>query len=393
MKFQLFIYLPQLNKKTQTENQHTTSWKEAPFLALKGFLMGSADIVPGVSGGTMALIVGIYNRLIHAISSFDLHFVKRLVTFRWGKAFANVQWKFLGVLLTGMFCAVLFFTKIVPLQVYMFTHPELVFGIFFGLIVGSIYILVKAIDDFGWMHGLYILAGIAIGLWVVTRVPAETSESPLFIFLSGSIAICAMVLPGISGSYILLILRKYDFILTQLGKLGTVDTVSALWVLAPFVLGAVVGLMLFTRLLSWLLDHYYGPTLAVLIGFLIGSLYVIWPYQNRSYEQHVRSTEVVEYNSERARVLRERIAVPKRPEYERLGDVINPDASFNGLKQVEIEEVSQKLVKSDPYVPYITIEGAHTAHFWSGLGGMMLGLVLVAGLDLLRKEKSDAETI
>jgi putative membrane protein len=385
--------LPQLNKKTQTENQDQTSWKETPLLALKGFLMGSADIVPGVSGGTMALIVGIYNRLIHAISSLDLQFIKRFITFRWGKAFANVQWKFLGILLTGIFCAALFFTKIVPLQVYMFTHPELVFGIFFGLIVGSIYILVKAIDDFSWTHGLYILAGIAIGLWVVTRVPAETPESSLFIFFSGSIAICAMVLPGISGSYILLILRKYDFILTQLGKIGTVDTVSALWVLAPFVLGAVVGLMLFTRLLSWLLDHYYGPTLAVLIGFLIGSLYVIWPYQNRSYEQHVRSTEVVEYTNERAQALRSRNTQPIRPEYERLGDVINPDATFDGLKQVEIEEVSQKLVKSDPYVPYFTKDDMNTADFRNGIWGMLIGLVLVLGLDLLRRKDEQAEAV
>lgn len=374
-----------LNNK---QNKDTTSLKESPFLILKGFLMGSADIVPGVSGGTMALIVGIYNRLIHAISSFDIQFFKLFFTLRWKKAFGRVHWKFMAVLLAGIFCAILFFTKVVPLQTYMFTDPELIYGLFFGLIVGSIFILVKAIDDFTWMHGLYVLVGIGIGLWVVTRVPADTSESPFFIFLSGSIAICAMVLPGISGSYILLILRKYDFILTELGKLGTVDTLSALWVLAPFILGAIVGLMLFTRLLSWLLDHFYAPTLAVLIGFLIGSLFVIWPYQDRTYAEHVGSTEVVDYTSNQARILREHPVNKKQPEYERLGDVINPDATFDDLKQVEIVTVKQKLSKSEPYIPYLTTKGAGTPHFWSGIWGMVIGLVMVVGLDILRKKET-----
>lgn len=349
--------------------------------------MGSADIVPGVSGGTMALIVGIYNRLIHAISSFDPQFLKLFFTLRWKSAFQRVHWKFMTVLLAGIFCAVIFFTKVVPLQKYMFTDPEIVYGLFFGLIVGSIFILVKAIDDFSWLHGCLVVVGILIGLWVVTRVPAETSESPFFIFFSGSIAICAMVLPGISGSYILLILRKYDFILSQLGKLGSVETASALWILAPFILGAIVGLMLFTRLLSWLLDHYYAPTLAVLIGFLIGSLFVIWPYQDRTYDQHVRSTLVVEYNSQEAQVLRENPPNKNQPEYVRLGEVINPDTTFDDLKQVEIETVSQKLIRSEPYIPFITSEEAKTGHFWSGVWGILIGLGMVVGLDRLQKKE------
>jgi putative membrane protein len=358
---------------------------------LKGFLMGSADIVPGVSGGTMALIVGIYNRLIHAISSFDPTFLKLFFTFRWKQAFSRVHWKFMVTLLGGIFCAVLFFTKVVPLQTYMFTDPEIVFGLFFGLIVGSIFILIKAMDDFSWQHAGLVIAGILFGLWVVTRVPADTPESPLFIFLSGSVAISAMVLPGISGSYILLILRKYDFILSQLGMLGTADTLSALWVLAPFILGAIVGLMLFTRLLSWLLDHYYSPTLAVLIGFLIGSLYVIWPYQDRSYSEFVSKTEVVEYDAPMAEKLRSGEANSNQPEYERLGEVINPDASFNKLKQVEIETVKQKLTKSDPYIPYLTVDGPGTKHVASGIWGMLIGLLLVGGLDLLRRDDEDED--
>lgn len=370
---------------TSQEEQDETTWKESPFLLLKGFLMGSADIVPGVSGGTMALIVGIYSRLIHAIKSFDTKFVKDLVTFRISSALSGVHWRFMTVLLAGILSAILFFTKVVPLQVYMFTDPELIYGLFFGLIIGSIVILLMALDSFGWWHAFYVLLGTLIGFWVVTLVPTDTSESPLFVFLSGSIAICAMVLPGISGSYILLILRKYDYILSQVGKLGTVETVEGLWMILPFVLGAVAGLALFTRLLSWLLDHYYVQTIAVLIGFLIGSLYVIWPYQDRSYEEFITETEIIEYTGERATELRENPPETNLPSYQRLGEVVNPNATFDELKQVELVTVKKKLVKSDPFIPYYSTEGAGTEHFRHGLIGMFIGLVMVIGLDFLRK--------
>ncbi|NGP89489.1 DUF368 domain-containing protein [Aliifodinibius halophilus] len=346
--------------------------------------MGSADIVPGVSGGTMALIVGIYTRLINAIKSFDTHFFKHLFTFKLKKAFEGVDWRFMGVLLAGMFAAVLFFTKVVPLQIYMFTDPELIFGLFFGLIVGSIVILTKAIENFGWIHGLMILIGAVIGFWVVTLVPADTPDSPLYVFLSGSVAICAMILPGISGSYILLILRKYDYILSQIGSLGTVDTTTALLALLPFVVGAICGLMLFSRLLSWLLKRYEAKTLAVLIGFLIGSLYVIWPYQNRTYKEIVSKKTVVEYMSPKAVELRNNPPSEKRPEFHRLGEVINPDATFNKLKKIELLTIKKKLIKSDPFVPYATVKGANTAHFWDGVIGVFIGLLMVLGLDYVR---------
>lgn len=361
-----------------------TSFKEAPLLVLKGFLMGSADIVPGVSGGTMALIVGIYSRLIHAIRSFDGTFVKRLLTFKLQMALSGVHWRFMLLLLAGIFGAVLFFTRVVPLQVYMFTDPELIYGLFFGLIAGSIFILIKALDSFGWWHAFFVGIGAIIGFWVVTLVPADTSESPFFVFVSGAVAICAMILPGISGSYILLILRKYDFILSAIGKLGTVETMDGLLVLLPFLVGAVVGIVLFSRILSWLLDHYYAPTLSVLIGFLIGSLYVIWPYQDRSYAEFVSKTEIIEFTGEQARKLRENPPDPNRPEYKRLGEVINPGASFDELKQIELETVKRKLTSSAPYVPYITVEGAKTNKFRMGITGMVVGLLLVVGLDYLR---------
>jgi putative membrane protein len=357
------------------------SWKEAPLLALKGFLMGSADIIPGVSGGTMALIVGIYNRLIHAISSFGLEFIKLFFTLRWKRAFGETQWEFMLFLVSGIACAALFFTRVVPLQYYMFTNPELIYGLFFGLIIGSIIILIKEIDEFSWRTGLFIIAGVILGLYVVTRVPAETPTSLPFIFLSGALAICAMILPGISGSYILLIMRKYQYILAQLGKIGTADTLSALAVLVPFFLGALVGIMLFTRFLSWLLDRYYAQTLAVLIGFLIGSLYVIWPYQHRTYTSFVTKTHVAAVNSDIARHLRSKDINTNQPEYKRIGGTVQTGKE----EQVKIETVQQKLVKSEPFVPYATVEGAGTDDFWQGIIGFICGVVLLGGLDYLRE--------
>lgn len=372
---------------SSASGQEKTSWKEYPILLLKGFLMGSADIVPGVSGGTMALIVGIYKRLIDAIKSFGFDFVKKLGTFEFRDALRVVHWKFMVMLLSGILAAVFFFTRVVPLQVYMFTHPELIFGLFFGLILGSIYILIKALDSFGWMHGFFLLAGAALGFWIVTMVPADTSESALYVFFSGSLAICAMILPGISGSYILLILRKYDYILTQIGRLGTIETTEGLLALAPFVLGAAVGLALFSRLLSWLLDNYYALTLAVLIGFLIGSLYVIWPWQDRTYEEFVSKTEVVDYTGERATALRGEPDDKNLPEYKRLGEIINPDADADELKKIEIETVKKKLVKSEPFVPYMTEKRDGTERAQSGIFGIIIGLLMVVGLDYVRAVK------
>lgn len=367
--------------------RESTSWKEYPLLLIKGFLMGSADIVPGVSGGTMALIVGIYSRLIHAIKSFDGQFFGRLLKLKFKQALGGVHWKFLVMLLSGIAGAVLFFTKVVPLQVYMFTDPELVYGLFFGLIVGSIYILAKALDGFSWSTILMILIGTAIGFWVVTLVPTDTPESPLFIFLSGSLAICAMILPGISGSYILLILRKYDFILSQIGKLGTAETSAGLLVLLPFAVGAVVGLALFSRLLSWLLDRYETKTLAVLIGFLIGSLYVIWPYQHRTFTQIVTHRKVVNCDSPQAENLRNNPPDKNRPEFKKLGEIVSERGQGEATRKIELLTVKQKLIQSRPFIPYVTVEDSGTDDFSGGIWGMIIGLFMVVGLDYVRAKK------
>jgi putative membrane protein len=374
------------DKDSPKPGKDRTSWKETPYLFVKGFLMGSADIVPGVSGGTLALITGIYHRLIYAIKSVDMTTLKYTLKLRFDVVFENFHWKFLILLFAGIASAILFFTRIVPLQVYMFTHPEIVYGLFFGLILGSVFLLFMEVDDSyrNWKSLLPLLAGSAIGFWVVTLVPADTPETFLFVFLSGSIAICAMILPGISGSYILLIFRKYDYILSQIGQLGSDQTVGALMNLLPFVLGALVGIMLFSRLLSWLLDHYYSITLLILIGFLIGSLYVIWPYQEREYAEMVRETDVLPADDPLVDEIRSREVPPAGPEYFRLQD---DSESINNEMQdtVVVERVSRKLVYSKPFIPW-TADDDHEEHNLSdGLAGMAAGFLLIGGIAFLRK--------
>lgn len=363
----------------------TTDLKEAPYLAMKGFLMGSADIVPGVSGGTMALIVGIYERLLNAIKSVNGRFIKLFFTFKWKEAFSEIHLLFLVFLFTGIFAALGFFTKVVPLQIYMFTHPEIVFGLFFGLILGSIYILIKALERFSKAELAALVAGVAFGIWIVSLVPADTPEHPAFVFLSGSIAICAMILPGISGSYLLLIMRKYDYLLSQIGKLGGVETVDGLIGLLPFMLGAVVGLALFSRFLSWLLSKYHPQTIAVLIGFLIGSLYVIWPYQHREYVQKVSVSEVVYMDDPKVQALRNEPPNTNLPEYQRLGEVKNANSTFDEMKQVEIEIVKNKMIKSEPYIPgWLGSQDGDNPNTWGGVIGILVGILMVGGLERLR---------
>lgn len=360
------------------ENKDLTTPKEAPFLAIKGFLMGSADIVPGVSGGTMALILGIYERLLNAIKSADISFFKNLITLKWKTAFGQIHFFFLGILFLGIFSAAAFFTKVVPLQVYMFTHPEIVYGLFFGLIVGSIYILIKTLERFSIKELFSLIAGIAFGLWIVSLVPADTPDHPAFVFLTGMIAISAMILPGISGSYLLLIMRKYDFLLTNISLLGTEDTLTAIVNILPFTLGSIFGIALFSRFLSWLLGKFHSQTISVLIGFLIGSLFVIWPYQHREFVEQVREVEEVSITDERVIGLQNN-PTENLPEFERLGK-----ETTSGT--IEIQTIKKKLIHTEPYIPgSIGSTGEENPNVWGGVIGMVIGLGLVGGLDRLRE--------
>lgn len=335
------------NRETASRDQ--TKLTEAPWIIIKGFFMGSADVVPGVSGGTMALILGVYSRLINAIKSVNARAIKYAARLRLRELFGEVHWLFLFFLATGMALAVVFFTRVVPLHELMYTHPERIYGLFFGLITGSVFLLAYSLNAWRWKPILAMIAGTAFGFRIVTLVPTDTPENALFVFASGAVAITAMVLPGISGSFILLILQKYDYILGNISLLGTSETMTAVIVLIPFGLGMITGIVLFTRLLSWMLKHYYVATLSVLIGFMVGSLYVIWPFQDREFTESVR-TEKVDVNDEIVGKIEDGYQPDDPLERKELGEIVNPNAP-EPERQIEVKTISMKMIGSEPFWP------------------------------------------
>ena len=243
---------------------------------LRGLCMGAADVVPGVSGGTMAFILGIYTRLIDAIKSFDARWIGALLRLDWRHALRGPDFAFVLPLLAGIVSAVLFFTHVVPLPRLLVSNPAEVYALFFGLVAGSIVVLVADLGGLRWRDVPALLGGVALGAVIVTAVPTETPETWWFVALSGALAICAMVVPGISGSFVLLLLGKYAYVLDAIGHLR-------FGVIVPFVGGVALGLFSFTRLLSWILHHYERASLLAINGILVASLWVIWPFQLRRY--------------------------------------------------------------------------------------------------------------
>lgn len=239
--------------------------------AARGFVIGSADLIPGVSGGTMALILGIYQRLVTAIGAVtERPFRAALAKGRLAEAVGRIDAGFLGALGVGILAALLTLANL--LEHLLVHHQSHVFAGFFGLIAASVLVVARRVD--GWdplRRGLFG-AGAVGAFALVGLAPTTTPDHPLFLAASGALAVCALILPGISGAYILVLLGKYRWALEQIGN-G--DIVALL----PMLAGAVVGLLAFARLLAWLLRRYPNATLAVLAGFLLGSLRKVWPWQ------------------------------------------------------------------------------------------------------------------
>jgi putative membrane protein len=236
-------------------------------LFFSGFAMGSADIVPGVSGGTMAFILGVYETLIDAIKSFNLDAIRLAIGFKLGELFEHIPIRFLIALGLGILSAILLLASL--LEGWLETQPTLVFAFFGGLIIASI-IAVGAKVTWSPSAWVALVVGTIVA-FVIVGLPSlgdQLGHGAPILFVSGMIAICAMILPGISGSFILLILGQYDFIL---GAVKDRDIMS----LIAVAVGAVIGLLAFSRVLSWLLKHYESPTIAALVGFMIGSLRLI----------------------------------------------------------------------------------------------------------------------
>lgn len=245
--------------------------KDYILLFLKGTAMGAADIVPGVSGGTIAFISGIYETLINSINSIDKTAITHLLKFRFREFWKYVNGNFLVVLLAGIGFSIITLMQVVLFM--MANYPELLWAFFFGLIVASAVVVGKAITK--WHLEVFIAAiiGAGIAYWITVASQAETPTELWFIFLSGALAICAMILPGISGSFILLLLGKYEYILGQVKAFN-------ISVIATFGIGCIAGLLSFSRLLKYLLTNFHNVFVALLTGFMVGSLNKVWPWKH-----------------------------------------------------------------------------------------------------------------
>lgn len=232
--------------------------------------MGGADVVPGVSGGTIAFITGIYTELLDSIGSVDLDALKLLFAGKFKEFWDKINGTFLLVLFLGILISVFSLARL--LKYLLTNHPIHLWSFFFGLIIISSVLVIREVKEWKIQNFIAIIIGIVGAYFITELTPAETPNTWWFILLSGSIAICAMILPGISGSFIMLILGKFEYILTAVDERDFVT-------LGIFITGCVIGLLSFSRGVAWLLKKYHDLTVALLAGIMIGSLNKVWPWK------------------------------------------------------------------------------------------------------------------
>ena len=239
-------------------------------VGVRGLAMGAADVVPGVSGGTIAFITGIYTELLDSLSRIGPHTLG--ILFREGVAAAwrQVNGNFLLALFSGILISIFSLAKVIS---FLLEHyPIVVWGFFFGLILASVFPIARRVPQWTWQCGLALLLGVLGAVLVSEMRPTEIAATPVTLFFSGAIAICAMILPGISGSFILLMIGIYPQVITSVHEM---DIGALFW----FAAGAGCGLLLFSRLLSWLMHRFPSITLSALVGILLGSLKIVWPWK------------------------------------------------------------------------------------------------------------------
>jgi putative membrane protein len=291
--------------------------KQNIFLALKGAAMGVAEVIPGVSGGTIAFITGIYERLLNSIKSFG---PSLFTAFKEGgikSVWEHIDGNFLVFLMGGMACGVVI--GVFGVSDLMIKVPEVLWAFFFGLIIASAIYIGKQVEGWSAKEIIAIILGIAVAFGITLISPAEGNHALWFVFLSGMIAISALILPGISGSFILLLMGMYTYIIPTVKSALKLD-VDSLGVAFVFGLGCLTGLMSFSRVLSWTFKNYKNTTLALLTGFMIGSLNKIWPwrevtsYMNKEtgerFDKLAGDFEFFDRNSEVFKVLKESNATP-----------------------------------------------------------------------------------
>jgi putative membrane protein len=251
-------------------NSKDRSFPDYIVLGAKGFCMGASDVVPGVSGGTMAFILGIYEELIDVIKSFDLKSLQFLVTLKFRPLLDRISWQFLLAVGIGIFAAIFTLSRL--LSWLLQNRPVFIWSFFLGLILASVLSVSRRVEAWRILTWLCLVGGTVGSYFLVGLVPVSTPNDYWFLFLCGAVAICAMILPGISGSYILVLLGKYRYVLDAVNHRDFL-------VLGLVAAGACVGIIAFSRILGWLLKNYHDLMVATLTGLMIGSLRKVWPWK------------------------------------------------------------------------------------------------------------------
>lgn len=244
-------------------------------LLLKGMGMGAANVIPGVSGGTIALITGIFEPLIHSLKSFNLKAVRMLFTGKWKELADHINLDFLIAVFLGIGISIFSLAKLLG---FLFeNYPVYIWSYFFGLILASVYFVGKTVGKWNWAVIISFLVGTSIALAITFFKPAQENQSLYYLLICGVVAVCSMILPGLSGSFVLVLMGNYQLVM--------IDAVSELnlKVLLPVVIGAGVGLLAFSHFLSWIFKKFKDQTISLLTGFILGSLLMLWPWKDPVY--------------------------------------------------------------------------------------------------------------
>ncbi|MBI9068170.1 MAG: DUF368 domain-containing protein [Salinivirgaceae bacterium] len=246
--------------------------KEFISLIFKGMAMGAANVIPGVSGGTIALITGIFERLINAIKSFDLTAIKLLFSGKIKELIKYIDFWFLVSVFGGIGIAII---SLAHLFEFLFkSYPVYIWSFFFGLVLASVYFVGKTVKKWNLSVIISFIVGTAVAISISVLTPASENSGFFYLIICGVVAICSMILPGLSGSFVLILLGNY-----QLVMISAVSELN-IAILAPVAIGAVVGLIAFSHGLSWLLKKFHNQTISTLTGFILGSLGILWPWKN-----------------------------------------------------------------------------------------------------------------
>ena len=242
-------------------------------LLLKGFGMGAANVIPGVSGGTIALVTGIYEKLINSLKSFNLKAVKLLFSGDFKSFIDHTQLKFLVSVFSGTALSIITLAKV--LEFFFSKNEQLVWSFFFGLIIASIYYVGKMVKSWNMSSFLSLAIGIVFAASLAFLKPVNQDDSFYYLVICGIVSVASMILPGLSGSYVLILMGNYQLIMLQ----SVSDPISNLNILIPVILGAVVGFLGLSHGISFVLKKFYNSTISLLTGFIVGSLLIIWPWK------------------------------------------------------------------------------------------------------------------